>query len=105
MGATHVISVCIPMQGETVAPGNMFEVVNRCFQIMHYHGQELWRKYSDVVIEPGVSDVGWNAFESGQQMIEAGAAAARAALPDILRILGPAKHSHPIEKVQEIRRA
>lgn len=105
MGATHVISVCIPMQAEAVAPSNMFEVVNRCFQIMHYHGQELWRKYSDIVIEPGVSEVGWNAFESGQQMIEAGEAAARVALPDILRILGPTKHPYPSEKVQEIRTA
>jgi len=90
MGATHVISVCIPMQAETMAPANMFEVVNRCFQIMHYHSEVLWRKYSDVVIEPGVSDVGWNAFENGKQMIHAGEVAARAALPQIKKILEPA---------------
>jgi NTE family protein len=89
MGATHVISVCIPMQAATMAPGNMFEVVNRCFQIMQHHRQEIWRKYSDVVIEPSVSDVGWNGFENGQKMIEAGEAAARAALPEIEKILAP----------------
>ena len=105
MGATHVISVLIPMQAETVAPSNMFEVVNRCFQIMHYHSEELWRKYSDVVIEPGVSEVGWNAFENGRQMIEAGEAAARAALPEILKILGPVKLPHKEDNVQEIRTA
>jgi NTE family protein len=103
MGATHVISVYIPMQSETMAPGNMFEVVNRCFQIMHHHSQELWRRHSDVVIEPGVSDIGWNGFENGRQMIEAGEIAARAALPQILKILDkvPVRHA----KVQEIRRA
>jgi NTE family protein len=89
MGATHVISVSIPMQNASMAPGNMFEVVNRCFQIMQHHRQELWRKYSDVVIEPSVSDVGWNGFENGQKMIEAGEAAARAALPAIEKILEP----------------
>jgi NTE family protein len=87
MGATHVIAVSIPMQAENMAPGNMFEVVNRCFQIIQHHRQELWRKYSDVVIEPGVSDHGWNAFENGHRMIEAGEAAARSALPQILKIL------------------
>jgi NTE family protein len=87
MGATHVISVYIPMQAESMAPGNMFEVVNRCFQIMHHHSQELWRKHSDVVIEPQVSDIGWNGFENGRRMIEAGEAAARAALPGILKLL------------------
>lgn len=99
MGATHVISVYIPMQAESMAPGNMFEVVNRCFQIMHHHSQELWRRHSDVVIEPGVSEVGWNGFENGRQMIEAGEAATRAVLPEIMKILDPR------QKIQQIRRA
>jgi NTE family protein len=103
MGATHVIAVYIPMQAESMAPGNMFEVVNRCFQIMHHHGQELWRRHADVVIEPGVSDIGWNGFENGQQMIQAGENAARAVLPQIMKIVEavPVRRS----KVQEIRRA
>jgi NTE family protein len=105
MGATHVISVCIPMQAETVAPGNMFEVVNRCFQIMQHHRQELWRKHSDVVIEPAVSDIGWNAFENGRQVIQAGEAAARAALPQIREILEAMPGSLKPAKVQEIRSA
>ena len=89
MGATHVIAVSIPMQAESIPPGNMFEVVNRCFQIIQHHRQELWRKYADVVIEPDVSQHGWNAFENGQRMVEAGEAAARAALPEILKIVEP----------------
>lgn len=105
MGATHVISVCIPMQAETMAPGNMFEVVNRSFQIMHHHSQELWRKHSDVVIEPGVSDIGWNAFENGRQMIQAGEMAAREALPRIMKIMELMPDSLKPGKVQEIRSA
>jgi NTE family protein len=34
MGATRVISVCLPMQGPSVVPHNMLQVVNRCFQIL-----------------------------------------------------------------------
>lgn len=90
MGATHVISVSIPMQAEAMLPGNMFEVVNRCFQIIQHHRQESWRKFSDVVIEPAVSENGWNAFANGRRMIEAGEAATRAALPQILAMLKPA---------------
>jgi NTE family protein len=96
MGATHVIAVSIPMQAAAMAPGNMFEVVNRCFQIMQHHRQELWRKYSDVVIEPSVSEVGWNGFENGYKMIEAGELAARAALPDIIKILEPVRKLEPV---------
>ncbi len=100
MGATHVIAVHIPMQAECMAPGNMFEVVTRCFQIVHHHSQELWRKYSDVVIAPEVSQVNWNGFENGKQMIEAGEAAARAALPEILKLLQPPAHAITVHSVQ-----
>jgi NTE family protein len=103
MGATHVISVYIPMQAESMAPGNMFEVINRCFQIMHHHSQELWRKHSDVVIEPEVSDIGWNGFENGKRMIEAGEVAARAALPEILKLLEPRRRAsapHALRSLQ-----
>lgn len=96
MGATHVVSVYIPMQSECMPPGNMFEVVNRCFQIMHHHSQELWRRHSDVVIEPDVSQIGWNGFENGKQMIEAGEVAARAALPEILKLLQPRAGASPM---------
>ena len=101
MGATHVIAVSIPMQAETMTPNNMFEVVNRCFQIIQHHRQEVWRKHADVVIEPAVSDNGWNAFENGRRMIEAGETAARAALPQILKILEPGPGVVMADKLRE----
>ncbi len=85
MGATHVVSVAIPMPAETVDPQNMLSVVTRCFQIMNGRTEAQWRRYSNVVISPDVKDVSWNSFESAHQLIEAGADAARAALPQILR--------------------
>jgi predicted acylesterase/phospholipase RssA len=35
LGATHVISLHLPMQGAAAMPTNMFHVINRCFQILH----------------------------------------------------------------------
>src|SRR5258706_12389201 len=85
MGATHIVSVALPAPTETVDPQNMLSVVTRCFQIMNIRTESQWRRHSNVVISPEVHDVGWNAFESASQLIEAGERAARAALPHILK--------------------
>jgi len=60
---------------------NVFQVVNRCFQILQTRTEDGWRKESDLVIAPDVSGVDWDGFESGPKLIEAGEAAAEAALP------------------------
>jgi NTE family protein len=83
MGATHVVSVNLPMPTEHVDPQNMLSVVTRCFQIMTERTEAQWRRYSNAVIEPRVRDVSWNSFESAQQLIEAGERAAEAVLPQM----------------------
>ena len=85
MGATHVVSVSLPAPNETVDPQNMLSVVTRCFQIMTARTESQWRRHSNLVISPEVKDVGWNSFESAQQLVAAGERAARAVLPQILR--------------------
>ncbi len=83
LGATRVISVHLPTPRREKVPGNVFEVVNRCFQILQTRTEESWRKESDLVISPDVSDIDWDGFGCGPKMIEAGRAAALAALPHI----------------------
>ena len=83
LGATHVISVHLPILGPVPSPSNVFQVVNRCFQIMQGRAEEPWRSQSDLVIEPDVRGVEWDGFTSGPQLLEAGEAAALAALPHI----------------------
>jgi NTE family protein len=83
LGATHVISLHLPMQGAAAMPTNMFHVVNRCFQILHSRTENTWRQHSDLVIEPDVRGMDWNAFASARQLIQAGEEAARLALPQI----------------------
>lgn len=88
LGATYVISVQLPMQGPAMAPSNMFQVVNRCFQIMQRQSEQKWRRESDLTIVPDVHGIAWDGFTSALQLIEAGEKAARAALPEIEKKLG-----------------
>jgi NTE family protein len=60
LGATHVVSLHLPMQGAAATPTNMFHVINRCFRILQ-----------------------WDAFDSAMQLLKAGEEAARQALPRI----------------------
>lgn len=83
LGATRVISVHLPGQGPEVIPSNMFQVVNRCFQILEDRAEDNWRKHSDLVITPSVRSVQWDGFDSGPDLIRAGQAAALEALPRI----------------------
>lgn len=87
MGATHVISVSLPTPTESVDPQNMLSVVTRCFQIMNGRTETQWRRHSNAVICPQVHHVGWNSFESAQELIQAGERAAQDSLPQILRWL------------------
>jgi NTE family protein len=84
MGATHVVSVHLPMQ-QSAKPGvhNMFEVINRCFQIMQTHTEQGWRQYSDLVLVPDVGGMEWDAFGSCDKLIQAGEIAALEAVPKI----------------------
>ena len=70
LGATHVISVHLPMQGAAASPRNMFHVINRCFQILHSRTEDGWRQQADLVIDPDVRGMEWDAFGSGARTHE-----------------------------------
>jgi len=83
LGATHVISVSLPSTVPDVLPSNLFQVVSRCFQIMQGRCEEAWRRETDLEIAPDVHGVDWRAFGRGPELVQAGEAAALAALPTI----------------------
>jgi|SRR5579872_3813987 len=93
LGATHVISVYLPALGPDASPSNMFQVINRCFQIMQNRTEDTWRCHSDLVISPQLHGMSWDAFGCGPAMIEAGEEAALAALPTIQSWLAPSRVS------------
>jgi len=84
LGATRVISVHLPMQqAEGPVASNMFQVINRCFQIMQTHAEQHWREQSDLVIAPDVTGMEWDAFGSAEKLVQAGEIAALEAVPKI----------------------
>ena len=83
LGANRVITVYLPGQGPDVVPTNMFQVVNRCFQILQSRAEDGWRRQSDLVITPDVRSVQWDGFGNGPDLVKAGATAALEALPQI----------------------
>ena len=89
LGATHVISVHLPTGGPS-APTNLFQVLNRCFQILQSRSEDNWRSETDLIIAPDVHGVDWDAFGCGPQLIKAGEAAMLAALPEIEEWIQPA---------------
>ncbi|HWQ52861.1 MAG TPA: patatin-like phospholipase family protein [Bryobacteraceae bacterium] len=89
LGATHVVSVHLPMQNHAAMPRNMFQVVNRCFQILQSRTEDCWKQLSDVVISPDVCGVEWDAFRSAMLLVEAGERAALEALPQIRALVLP----------------
>jgi NTE family protein len=98
LGADRVISVAIPNQDGSGDYGNMLSVVSRCFQIMSGRTQNGWRRYSNLVIAPAVSDMAWDSFTSAKKLIQLGEQAARAAIPAIQRWLAtppPTSGSEP----------
>ena len=87
LGATHVVSVTVPAVPLCDEPGNLVQVVGRCFQLLQGRLDDEWRRETDLVIAPEVGGVGWRAFDRGPELIQAGAHAAIAALPVIERWL------------------
>jgi len=83
LGATHVISVPLPAADPRALPSNMFQVVNRCLRMLQSRVEDSWRRETDLVIAPDVRGVDWHAFGRGPQLLEAGEAAALAALRKI----------------------
>jgi NTE family protein len=103
LGATHVISVHLPPPSVDRPPQNVFQVVNRCFQIMQSRTETAWRAESNLVIAPDVGNVEWDGFTSGPEMLAAGESAASAALSEIRNwFLGAARPARDATSVVEL---
>jgi len=89
IGAPIVIGVSVGMQdGYRGAPTNVFQVVSRAVSAAQKHQIELWERHADLVLRPDVQSLAWDDFGRADEAIEAGALAARRALPRIEKLLG-----------------
>jgi NTE family protein len=82
MGADVVIAVFLESAGNR-QPSSIVDVIGMSFAILQRHADLEWRAHSDVIVEPVVKDFLWDDFEKTSELMAAGEAAARAALPKI----------------------
>jgi NTE family protein len=83
MGAQVVIGVHLEPGLLDTKPRNTIEVISRSFSIIQASAIQPWRNVVDVLIEPDVHHILWDEFIKTPQLVAAGEAAARAALPAI----------------------
>jgi NTE family protein len=92
LGATSVVGISVGMQdGHRGAPTNIFQVVSRAVSAAQKHQLEIWERHADIVLRPDVQSLAWDDFDRAEEAIEAGAVAARRALPRIQKLLGQKK--------------
>lgn len=82
IGADIVIAVFLEAANNR-KPSSIVDVIGLSFAILQRHADLEWRRTADVIIEPVVKDFLWDDFERTSELIAAGEAAARAALPKI----------------------
>ncbi len=99
LGATVVLGVSVGIQdGYRGAPTNIFQVVSRAVSAAQKHQLEVWERHADLVLRPNVQSLAWDDFDRADEAIEAGAAAARSAMPRIQKLLSHAtKHQNGVE--------
>jgi NTE family protein len=68
-------------------PTNLFQVVSRAISAAQKQRHPAWRAAADVIVEPAVEDYEWDAFDRAEDIIAAGAAAIRRALPRVKMLL------------------
>jgi NTE family protein len=83
MGAQLVIGIHLEPGLLNEKPRNTIEVISRSFSIIQAHSRGAWRGAADVIIEPEVHHFLWDDFQMTPQLVAAGEAATRAALPQI----------------------
>jgi NTE family protein len=82
MGADFVIAIFLEAANNRT-PSSIVDVIGLSFAILQRHADLEWRARADIIIEPNVKDFLWDDFEKTSELIAAGEAAARAALPKI----------------------
>jgi NTE family protein len=88
LGARSVIGISVGMQdGYRGAPTNIFQVVSRAVSAAQKHQLEIWERHADLVLRPEVQSLAWDDFDRAEEAIEAGAVAARRALPRVHKLL------------------
>jgi NTE family protein len=86
LGADLVIAVFLE-SASSRTPASIVDVIGLSFAILQRHADLEWRAQADVIVEPVVKNFLWDDFQKTGELIAAGEAAARAALPKIRAVI------------------
>jgi NTE family protein len=101
MGAERVLGVhLVGHWTNKDGPRHLFDVIGQCFSIAQEMNCGVWKQAADLVIEPDVNGYKYDDFEHSAELVKAGEATMRAALPEIRKWLQPA-HSPMREKKRQ----
>lgn len=89
LGATVVAAVNLYNIDPNDPPRSLVDVLARSFSIAQRTADPVWRKQSDLVVEPEVGKFRWDDFERADELVAAGELAMKAALPRLKRLLQP----------------
>jgi NTE family protein len=82
MGAQRVLAVHLSSHWVNLSgPRHVFDVIGQCFSIAQSRMSGAWESASDLTLAPDVRGFAYDAFDRARELISAGEAAARAALP------------------------
>ena len=88
MGADFVIGVYLSAdRSGHPAPRHLLEVIGQCLSIAEDKMRHLWKKDADLVVEPDINGFSFDCFDRAKELIANGEKAARAALPQLRRLL------------------
>lgn len=94
LGADIVVAVPLDAGSQPVNPKSLVEILSRSITIVQEATEPLWREHADLVVAPVVGHYRWDDFERADEMIAAGEAAMRDALPRLRELLA----AQPFEK-------
>ncbi len=84
IGAERVIAVYLSANWVHLkGPRHFFDVIGQCFSIAQHRMCQLWQPAADIILEPDVRGFSYDGFDHAAELIAAGEAAARDALPTL----------------------
>jgi len=96
MGANKVIAIYLSAHWVNMAgPRHVFDVIGQCFSIAQAKMCGLWQANADLILEPDIRGFGYDDFARAPELVRAGEAAARRALPTIREWLAPQPEKKP----------
>ena len=92
LGADVVLAVDVNAEGAKFLgpPQSLFGVILQAFLVVQRTATSYQHQVADVVVRPRVGHIRWDEMARADELMAAGAEAARAALPNIRELLAPA---------------